>query len=439
MPTIAAEATPKGMGGISVIRISGPESLSALKALFRTHGVFTPGFMRHGKLISPSGEIIDDCMAVYFKKPNSYTGEDAAELYLHGSPVTVRRAMEALADTGVRPAGPGEFTKRAFLAGKMDLSQAESVMELIGAESLYGAREALRHLEGYSAKALSVFEDEIELLLSHIGAAADYPEDDLDESVLGEIAEKTAILAEKADKLIEKTKNEAHLRDGIYTVLQGVPNAGKSSLFNAILGFSRSIVTPVAGTTRDAVSENVEINGVRFYIVDTAGLRDGGDDIERIGVDIAKNETVKADLIIRVIDGSLPFDAQKEVFSSPEGVPVIEVLNKSDLSRHADYGGSDMLEVSALTGEGLDELKSRMAAVLPVQTGGGLGSARQAECLMRAKDSLLLAREAALSGMPPDCAAVDLREAALALGEITGKNVDENVIDNIFSKFCVGK
>lgn len=448
--TIFALATPVG-GALSVIRISGPEAASALAAVFDGN-CQTPRHMALGKL--RAGALTDAAMAVRFVSPHSYTGEDMAELYLHGGLAVTQAALAALA-AHADPAEPGEFTRRAFLNGKLDLSQAEAVMDVIRAGSESAAVAAAEQLSGSLGARVRALEESLTDLLSLLNAAIDYPEE-MDEDAAASLPKALSEAEEALRALVENGLRARVLREGARLVLTGVPNAGKSSLLNALLGYARAIVTDDAGTTRDVLEESAVFSGVPVRLTDTAGLREGKDEAEKLGVARAKQAVDAADLLLCCVDvtsasASGLTAADRALLAETSGRARIVVLCKGDAAtdeaamaalrsqltaclRH-EAEATPILTVSAHTGEGIEALREAVAQRLAPPESPLVTNARHIDALTRAHAAV----ESAQAALDAECAATDLREALLCLGEITGQSVDETVIERIFANFCVGK
>ncbi len=434
--TIYALATPVG-GAIAVIRISGPEARAALERIFT--GKIQHKYLSHGGIVDGDTQV-DDAMAVYFAAPNSYTGEEMAELYIHGGYAVSRRVLGAIANTGLRPARPGEFTQRAFLNGKLDLTRAEAVMDLVSASSGRGAKAALEQLNGSLYDIISRIQASVTDLLSGVDAAIDYPEE-LEEDVFSALPGQIATVISDLDRLIQNGLSSRMVREGIKIAILGRPNAGKSTLFNALLGEDRAIVTSEAGTTRDIIEGSIIINGITARLFDTAGLRDSENQAESIGINRAREIVEKADILLIAIDGGDELTPEETELLSRPGKR-IAVICKSDISdgtslaaRAAAYGVQTII-VSAATGEGIPALMDCLAAMTAPETESALvTNVRHIDCLTAARQAL----SSALDAAEADCIATDLRSCLMALGEITGAQADEAVIDRIFSRFCVGK
>lgn len=438
--TIFAPATPFG-GAIAVVRISGPEAFATYDAVFSAKGdKKIPREMKFGRIMD-GNDTIDEAMACFFKAPASYTGEDMAELYLHGGQAVARRTLALLSAKGLRPAEPGEFTRRAFLNGKLSLSRAEAVMDMINAVTERGAKSALEQLEGSVGRAVGALEEELLDLLAGVDAALDYP-DELEEDTLSCVPQAVAGIIRRLDALIASGAKGRFLREGATVAILGAPNAGKSSLFNALLGRERAIVTPVPGTTRDTLEEALSIEGVPVRLVDTAGLREAADEAERIGVARAEHAAAGADVLVLAFDAAARLtEGDEALIDATKEKPRITALCKGDLPAvlRADAlnaRGVETILVSSVTGEGLALLRRAIAErLIPEGESALVTNARHVDALLRARD--LLAQVAPEDGA--DCAAVLMHAALAALGEITGRDVREDVIGRIFEKFCVGK
>lgn len=437
--TIFAPATPLG-GAIAVLRISGPGARAALETVFLSKGALIAREMRFGRLVE-GAQVLDECMACFFAAPASYTGEDMAEVYIHGSQAVARRALALFSSLGLRPAEPGEFTRRAFLNGKMSLSRAEAVMDLINASTERGAKSAVEQLEGSVGRIAGELEEELLDLLAGADAALDYP-DELEEDTLTLIPERAREIMLRLDALISAGAKGRLLREGAVVAILGMPNAGKSSLFNALVGRARAIVTRLPGTTRDTLEETISIDGVPVRLVDTAGLREAADEAEQLGVARARAAAERADALVLAFDAAGELDVEEtDLLEATAGRPRVAALCKGDLPQVlrpdalAPYA-IETVTVSSVTGEGLGALRRALAArLLPEGESALVTNARHIDALMRARD--------ALAAIDPrdgaDCAAVLLQSALSALGAISGRDVTEDVIERIFEKFCVGK
>ena len=458
--TIAAIATPLGSGGIGVVRVSGPGALAVGDKIFRSAKPLSevPTHTLHHGLLHREEEVLDDAVAAVFLAPRSYTGEDVIELSCHGSPLLLRRALAACLETSARLAEPGEFTKRAFLNGKMDLAQAEAVAALIACRSEEARRWALDQLRGSLSSVLESLRGRILTLLARLEASLDFVDDEVPDLPREELSSALGSLEKEAEGLLATAPRGRLFRDGVRAVLAGRPNVGKSSLFNSLLDADRAIVTETAGTTRDTLEESFLADGLPVTLTDTAGLREGREPIETEGIARARRALDASDVVLWVMDASDPLteEDRRALFIGEK--PAIVVFNKSDL---ADPGIDRMaierrareslpnprgsLFVSARTGEGMDALRRALAdAVSPAhgkETGEGptLLIDRHAALLREAASSLAAAGRAARAGDPDECAALELRRALDALDRVTGRGISDEVLDEIFSNFCIGK
>ncbi|MBE5806772.1 MAG: tRNA uridine-5-carboxymethylaminomethyl(34) synthesis GTPase MnmE [Clostridiales bacterium] len=442
--TICALATPRGQGGIAIIRVSGDDALSILKAAFVPNHVsraFEPNRLMYGRAVDESGDTVDRVMAVYMKAPRSYTREDVAEIHCHGGDVTARRVLRRLCALGARPAAPGEFTKRAFLSGRITLADAEAVMALVGTQSEAAARASVRQLEGGVSGFVRDANSRIMDMLSLIEAGTDFPDEVEEEASAKQVLAGAEALMEE---LARRARPEAArlMREGASIALAGKPNVGKSSLMNALLEQERAIVTEVPGTTRDTLTERLQLNGIAAEITDTAGQRDTEDPIERMGVQRARDAVRTADIRVFVLDRSRPMDGQDEALLKGLQPGDIVAVNKADLPAAFDFvcGDARIIEVSARTGEGIAALRRALADRLTVEAGDDLMTVERHIALAgNAREALERACEGIREGLPLDLAAIDLKEASRHLSEILGTDATDALIDQIFSRFCVGK
>ena len=453
--TIAAIATPPAPSAIGILRLSGDGAIEAAAAVFRpasgkSLAEYESRRLVYGTLLGPDGAPIDQALATISRAPRSYTGEDTAEFQCHGSPAVLQLGLEALFAQGVRQAGPGEFTRRAFLNGKLDLTQAEAVADLIDAETPAAVRQAAGQLSGALGRRVGAIYDGLVDLMAHFHAVLDYPDEDIDpfraDTIRAGLEEARAGLS----ALLATYERGRYIAGGVPCVLVGRPNAGKSSLLNALVGYDRAIVTDVPGTTRDTVEARCRLGGVVLKLIDTAGLRDTEDKVERIGVARSRAALEEARLALLVVDGSEPLTAEDlAAMDEAEKAPrVLCLVNKSDRPLAADVEAlrrrfPNLRVVSAATGAGLEELEGDIAALFP--TGGAeaagelLTNARQAEAARRALAGVERAGESLAAGITPDALLTDVEEALSALGELTGASVREDVTARIFQRFCVGK
>ena len=452
---IAAIATGAVRSAIGILRLSGEGCIQALSALFqpddgRRLEDHPPRRLILGRLRDGEGRVLDHCLATLSRAPHSYTGEDTAELQCHGSPAVLHAALDALSGLGVRQARPGEFTRRAFLNGRMDLTQAEAVIDLIDAQTAAAARSAAGQLAGAISRRIDGVYQPLVDLLAHFHAVLDYPDEDIDPFEAREIARTVAAAEGQLAALLSTVRRGRQLTRGVACAIVGRPNAGKSSLLNALVGYDRAIVPDIPGTTRDTVEESVTLGGTLLRLIDTAGLRDSGDPVERLGVERSRAAMEAAELILVLVDGSAPFEEEDAglLARAMELAPTILVITKADLpSGPVPFLNLPQLppqvSLSARTGAGLDELEQAVAALFPpeagLEDGAMLTNARQTEAAERAARALASARAGLESGMTPDAVLTDVEEALSALGEITGKTVREDVTARIFERFCVGK
>ena len=426
--TIAAIATPQLPSAIGILRLSGPDTLAALDRVFRARngrpaGAQQPRSMVYGDLLDRSGSVIDHVLCVRFAGPNSYTGEDCAEVHCHGSPVVLNAGLAALLAAGCRQARGGEFTRRAFLNGRMDLIQAESVADLIDAETAEAAKNAVCQLDGVLSRTIAGIYDSLMAMAARFYAVVDYPDEDIEDVQRQEMLDTLSRAQRELERLLATFSRGQLLKQGVPAVILGRPNAGKSSLLNALLGYDRAIVTDIAGTTRDTVEEKVLVGGVLLRLTDTAGIRNSADRIEAMGVERSRQAAQRAALALLVL------------------------VNKSDLPQKLDTAAlaerfPRVLHISAQTGAGLDALAETVAALYPAgETPAGelLTNARQADAVERALSAVAEARGALDMGMTPDVVLTDCEAALEALGELNGKRIREDLVDTIFSRFCVGK
>ncbi|HEY3376076.1 MAG TPA: tRNA uridine-5-carboxymethylaminomethyl(34) synthesis GTPase MnmE [Armatimonadota bacterium] len=454
--TIAAISTPLGAGGIGIVRLSGPVAIAIADQIFRRpdkSALTSPqSFRQHyGFIIDPrSGAVIDEVLLCVMRGPHSYTRDDVVEICAHGGAVPLRAILELALASGARLAMPGEFTQRAFLNGRIDLTQAEAVLDTISARTTAGLRAAQRHLHGEIGMQVRALRQRLIALLASLEAAIDYAEDGLTFLTQAEIQEAiTAIQAQLSD-LIASHHQGRLLRDGAVTAIIGRPNTGKSSLLNALVGESRAIVTHIPGTTRDILEEQLEIAGVPLRLLDTAGIRQTDDFVEMIGVERSRASLAQADLILLVLDRSMPLTADDtSLFAVLHDRPVIVILNKADLPARVQademgyLGNAPVVHLSALTGDGMKDLVQAMQTLL---LGGGIASEspmlanlRQRQAAERAASFLALSLATLADGGSEELLAVDLMAAADALADLTGEQLRDDVIGELFARFCVGK
>ena len=452
--TIAAIATPYGESAIGIVRLSGEKSLEILKKIFKSpSGKIKPRYAHYGYIVNKNGEPIDEAVVIYYKAPHSYTGEDMVEINLHGNPLILKEVLNRILEEGARLAEPGEFTKRAFLNGKLDLTQAEAVAELISAKTELARKLALNQLRGALSREIKPLREELLMLHALVESSIEFEEEDIPTIEKEDLEKRLEKILQRIDKLLQTAKTGKAIRQGIKLAIVGRPNVGKSSLFNRLLGEERAIVTDIAGTTRDYIEETVNLKGIPINLIDTAGIRETSDLVERIGVERSLQKLKEADVVLFVLDASKekPSEEDLKLARLVEGVkkPTIVVLNKIDLGRKLDLSqlplkAERVVEVSAKTGEGIEKLADAILEVAGVQTaeGGNIYiSVRHEELLKRAKKALENALKYLREGefYSPEILMLDIREASDALGEIIGEVTTEDVLGQIFSTFCIGK
>lgn len=454
--TIAAISTPPIPAAIGILRLSGPRAAQIAAVCFKPLG--RKGLLEHrphelvyGDLLDTEGAVIDRVLCTFSLAPHSYTGEDTAEIHCHGAPMVLQLGLEALFAAGARQAQRGEFTRRAFLNGKLDLAQAEAVGDLLEADSRQAARNAAGQLNGALSRRIGAVYSALLDVMAHFHAVLDYPDEDIDPFTARQLGESLAAQRTALEQLAASWHRGQLVKNGVPCAIVGRPNAGKSSLLNALVGYERAIVTNIPGTTRDTVEERAELGGVTLRLIDTAGLRRSDDPIEQLGVERSRKAMEEAELILLVADGAAEWtreDSELARTVADTGKPWVLVWSKADLDQRAvaaDMSGADAppaVEVSAKTGQGLDRLAAAVGALFPrgqEEYGQLLTNARQAEAAGRALAAVIRAQEALESGVTPDAMLTDVEDALSALGELTGQSVREDITDRIFERFCVGK
>jgi tRNA modification GTPase len=449
--TIVAISTPLGHSGLGVIRMSGADAERIAERFFRPQSPSAKLVHQKsvvGRWCGASGEELDEVVVTLFRSPHSYTGEDTIEISGHGNPLVLRRIIETARIAGARLATPGEFTLRAVAHGKMDLVQAEAVRDFIDAQTEQQAKTALRQIEGSLSKRLRSVKDKLVDIIAHLEAGVDFAEDDVDVPSSVALIESLDPLQDELNGFRESFAFGRILTKGLRLAILGKPNVGKSSLFNRLVSADRAIVTDIPGTTRDVLTETINLSGVPLRIADTAGIRETSDRVEIAGVERAFETLAEADLAIAVLDGSMPADlSDRQIVRKLAGVRHIVVVNKSDLQQRIDtsfLNGSPRVELSARTGAGFERLLSELHAFLlshktDLADDLVLTTERQYEAIGRSSEALVVAREALLSKVPHEMVLLDLYRALAALGELTGEVVTDDILDRIFSTFCVGK
>lgn len=447
--TIAAISTGNVMSALGVIRLSGDDAIKIVSRVFipfcgESMEDAQDRLLVYGRLLDTDGKTLDICLCTVSHAPKSYTGENTAELQCHGSPAMLQRALLSLFAAGARQALAGEFTKRAFLNGKMDLTQAEAVIDLIHADTALAAKNAAGQLGGAILRKADTVYSSLTDISAHYHAVLDYPDEDIEDFSLKNYESEISKAISSLKHLYNTYERGSVMNSGVPTAIIGRPNAGKSSLLNALLGYDRAIVTDIPGTTRDTIEERVSIGGVLLRLIDTAGLREAGDEVERLGVMRSRQAAEKAQLVIAVIDSSSDIsDEDKEIIDLAKSAPKsIIVLSKSDLP-DASQTIADAVLLSSVTLDGLADLESTIQALFPadysVPTGEILTNSRQADAILRAIEALEGAFGAMKSGVTADAVLTSCEDAMSALGELTGKTIREDITARIFERFCVGK
>lgn len=459
--TIAAISTPRGEGGVAVIRISGSDALEVAQRVFKPVSGAVTGMkantVKYGSIIDQSGAVLDTGLITVFRAPRSYTGEDTAELSCHGGAASIREVLRAVILAGASNAAPGEFTKRAFLNGKLSLTQAEAVIDMITAKSGQALKAARGGLNGALGKKVELICNELLKQSGAIAAWIDYPEEDIEDVETDKLVQELKSISNRLDELLRGFATGKLIKEGIKTVIAGKPNVGKSSLMNLLSGYEKSIVTDIAGTTRDIVEEYVTIDGTLLLLCDTAGIRETSDVVEKIGVTRAEELLKNSDLLLAVFDSSDDFTEEDERLlesASAFNTNCVFLLNKSDASNTSKLrewkdklskynGGGSIIEISAATGEGISELKEAILKAVGIfgldPESGILANERQYEAAFKAKQEIDLAIASLNDGVTLDAVEVLLEEAVSAMLSLSGKRTTEAVVDEVFSKFCVGK
>ena len=454
MATIVAISTAPGIGGIGIIRMSGKESFEILDKIFKTKSgksiVPVANTIKYGYIVSPqTNEVIDEVLVSYFMEPKSYTTENMCEINSHGSTIVMKQILDLCIENGAKLAEPGEFTKRAFLNGRMDLSQAEAVIDILNAKTEKESKASMHQLEGYLSNDLKKIKEKLLEIMATIEVGIDYPEYEIEEVMNLDLENRLKQIL-KEFQILEKSFDKGKiLRDGIKVAIIGRPNAGKSSLLNCMLREERAIVTEIEGTTRDTIEEYINIEGVPFKIIDTAGIRKAKDEVEKIGIEKAKEMAEEADLIIAILDSSRPIETEdKEILEMIKGKKAIIVLNKVDILKKEKPSVPDkehkIIAISAKEKIGIEELYQEMINLfslnqIQVQDEALITNVRHKNAITEARKAIAKALETIQKGLPIDLIAIPVKEALEAIGEITGENASEAIIEEVFARFCLGK
>nr|WP_307992718.1 tRNA uridine-5-carboxymethylaminomethyl(34) synthesis GTPase MnmE [uncultured Niameybacter sp.] len=455
--TIAAISTAPGVGGIGIIRVSGIDAIQIVDKVFKSASRKTlmesPSHTIHyGHIINKENKVIDEVLVMLMKAPKTFTREDVVEINCHGGPVPLEAVLMEVIRNGARLADSGEFTKRAFLNGRIDLAQVEAIMDIIEAKTEVSLSQAVNQLEGKLSKQIKAYQDELIQIIARIEVSIDYPEYDEDEPLANDFVDDIKVLNGELKKLLATADTGKMIREGVKTAIVGQPNVGKSSLLNALLEENKAIVTDIPGTTRDVVEAYLNIDGMPFLLLDTAGIRETEDIVEKIGVERSKESIEKADLILMLIDGSRELDEEElDIIREIKNKDVIFVLNKTDLHPVItqeileEYtGGHPIIPISAMKQNGLDALRQGMKQFI-VKQGISIGqeatisNQRQKQSLVKAIESLNKVEDTIDMGMPEDCIAIDLHDAYGHLGNIVGEALKDEIIGELFSRFCLGK
>lgn len=454
--TIAAISTSTGNSGIGIIRVSGDEAIEIVDKIFKSNKEgkrlinVKSHTVNYGNIVDGE-KVLDQVLVLVMKNPHSYTGEDTVEIDCHGGMLILKKVLDLVIKNGAKSAAPGEFTKRAFLNGRLDLSQAEAVMDLINSQNDFALNSSIEQLKGGVSEKIKEIRSDVIYHIAFIESALDDPEHISLDGYDNEISEMINKNISKIKKMIDTFDNGRIMKEGIKTVILGKPNAGKSSLLNRMLGEERAIVTDIEGTTRDTLEENINLNGLSLKIIDTAGIRNTDDKVEQIGVNKAKEIAEGADLIIYVVDGSKDIDENdKEILEIIKNKKVIVLLNKTDIDRVVDIEQlneipkEDIIEFSAKAGFGMDELEEKIkdmfySGEITFNDQVYITNARHKEALENSYNSLLKVKESVDAGMPEDFYSIDLMDAYEQLGLIIGESVEDDLVNEIFSKFCMGK
>lgn len=438
--TICALSTPYGRGGIAVIRVSGPKSIKITSKIFSSKRNLEQApshTVTFGRIVR-GDKVVDQVLVTVFRQPNSFTGEDICEISCHGGIVIVNKVLDLLIENGCSMAEPGEFTKRAFLNGKLSLTEAEAVKDVIDAKTDGALWAAVNRLEGGITAPIISLRERLLRLLASVQVASDFPEEDVEDFTGAPLLEEINEIYGELDSLKSTARRGEALRDGISCVICGLPNTGKSSLFNALCERERAIVTEVAGTTRDVVETWIDVEGIPVKLSDTAGIRESGDRVEKLGVEMSLDSIRRADVCLFVTEAGRPLTSEEEEILSSITCPVIKISNKIDIKSDI---GRNHVEISVKNKIGIDEVRSRIVEALGLMSTGGavIANRRQLEAVVRSMEALDRAKASIEAGFYSDLAAIDLRTAVEVLGEAEGLTVDDETVNKIFEEFCLGK
>ena len=444
--TIVAISTPPGRGGIGIVRLSGPNARTIAEPLLKLRHPLAPAQARFAEIIDSTGETLDEAVVTYFEAPHSYTSEDIVEIAAHGSPVLLDHLLRQCLAAGARLAEPGEFTQRAFISGRLDLTQAEAVHDLIDATTLYQARIAAQQLGGSLSRQITPIKQQLIALIAALEAGIDFAEDDIDVLPTNEIATQIQAIQAPLTALEQTFSYGRIVRDGFTLAIVGRPNVGKSSLFNRLVQQDRAIVTATPGTTRDLVTERVSLEGVPVELIDTAGLRESLDEAESLGIAKSREAMAEADVVLLVLDATVPLYREDEAtIASLAGRTFLIVINKNDLPPTAlpEPCAFAALQTSALTGAGVPELRRAILSLLTIEPLGAetalLTNLRQQQAVSAALSALVQAQQAVVATIPHEMVLLDLYETLRALDALTGATTSDDILNLIFSKFCIGK
>jgi tRNA modification GTPase len=441
--TIVAISTPPGRGGIGIVRLSGPAARAIAEPLLKLRHPLAPAQARFAEIVDNTGEVLDEAVATFFEKPRSYTSEDIVEIAAHGSPVLLDHLLRQCLAAGARLAEPGEFTQRAFISGRLDLTQAEAVQDLIEATTLHQARIAAQQLGGSMSRLITPIKQQLIALIAALEAGIDFAEDDIDLLSGSEITSQIQAIRSPLT-VLERTFTYGRIvRDGFTLAIVGRPNVGKSSLFNRLVERDRAIVTSTPGTTRDLVTERISFEGIPVNLIDTAGLRTATEEAESLGITKSREAMAEADVVLLILDATAPFHQEDEaVIATLKNRPFLIVINKSDLIASTQQS-SPQLKTSALTGTGIAELRQAILSLLtkesPLSETALLTNVRQQQAVSKALSALIRVDQATSAAIPHEMILLDLYEALSALDSLTGTTTSEDILHLIFSKFCIGK